>query len=678
MSNQGTSNGARISSQRPRTPSPTPKGCRHKQPSTPSRATPRTRKTPLSARLRGIKQQKMTRDELRAKLSKRLGLTFEVDDWQAEMILKIQSGYDSVLVAGTGYGKSIIFEGLAALNKSKTIVVISPLKALERDQVEEAKKKGLSAKMINEDTVKDDRSLFGRIRRGQDQLYYVSPEMALSESFVALWQDTSFRGRVQAIIVDEAHCIAQWGDDFREHYKELGRLRNYVGHDIPFLACTATCSTAIFNVIWKTLDFGNRPFWGLDVGADRANLAYITRKLKNPRNPVLDVLNILPAKIPSDAPIDILPKCLFYFDEVPACGDAVETLRKCLPGHLRGAVQTFKSPTSEPGKALTWDEFRAGRCRILCATDAAGMGCNVPDVQYVVCFKVTQSLAVLAQRWGRAGRRRDIEGTCILLVPNWVFRPHPLPPHLATTRTGRPRVLEPKSHTQRREKLGKEQEEFLNLGFDESNRGCAHTYLSTQFRPITLLPTYTCLDHAGQRPAAGGKRADRSQFDLRWTRLDLNRHPPRSRCCNWCSPSLSDLIQPPPNDDPRLSAYMDEFIIPLDPAMAPNVGSLNMDSEQRSRSSSLASSISSVEPIAPFIPLTSKATIPEAERSRLEDMIERWRESRHAARAPQVSFTSRRLDMPNKAVNSLLNHAANYMQAPEIDVNLLRKYTAKT
>ncbi|KAI0308564.1 P-loop containing nucleoside triphosphate hydrolase protein, partial [Amylostereum chailletii] len=120
--------------------------------------------------------------------------------------------------------------------------------------------------------------------------------------------------------------------------------------------------------------------------------------------------------IPNDAPIDIIPKCLFCFDEVPACGDVVETLRKCLPCHLRGAVQTFKSPTSEPGKALTWDEFRVGRCQILCATDAAGMGCNVPDVQYVVCFKVTQSLAVLAQRWGRAGRRRDVEGTCILLV----------------------------------------------------------------------------------------------------------------------------------------------------------------------------------------------------------------------------------------------------------------------
>ncbi|KAI0308418.1 P-loop containing nucleoside triphosphate hydrolase protein, partial [Amylostereum chailletii] len=111
-----------------------------------------------------------------------------------------------------------------------------------------------------------------------------------------------------------------------------------------------------------------------------------------------------------------LPKCLFYFDTIPLGNQAMQTLRKCLPGHLRECVRTFKSTSSERAKALIWDEFKNGQTRILCATDAAGMGCNVPDVQYVALFNAPKSLSVLMQRWGRAGRSRAISGTCLLFV----------------------------------------------------------------------------------------------------------------------------------------------------------------------------------------------------------------------------------------------------------------------
>ncbi|KAI0038104.1 P-loop containing nucleoside triphosphate hydrolase protein, partial [Auriscalpium vulgare] len=340
--------------------------------------------------------------------------------WQAEMIHKIKSGYDAMLVAGTGYGKSVVFEGLAALDKSRSVIVISPLKALERDQVREAEKKGLKAAMVNEDTI--DANMWASLRKCEHHLYYVSPEMALSDGFVKLWQDAKFRARIQALIVDEAHCIDEWGDSFREQYGALGKLRNYVGHDVPFFACTATCSTDTFNVIWNSLGFGNRPFWGLDVGCDRPNLLFLTRVLQNTQNPVLDALNILPEKIANDAPRNALPKSLLYFDTIDACKLAVNTLRKCLPAHLRDAVQTFKATSSERAKELTWKQFSEGHIRILCATDAAGMGCNVADVEYTVIFDVPKSLSVLVQRWGRAARKRTINGTCLLFVPKWAFR----------------------------------------------------------------------------------------------------------------------------------------------------------------------------------------------------------------------------------------------------------------
>ncbi|EPS93169.1 hypothetical protein FOMPIDRAFT_1087018, partial [Fomitopsis schrenkii] len=89
-----------------------------------------------------------------------------------------------------------------------------------------------------------------------------------------------FRARLQAVIIDEAHCVDEWGkDDFRKQYRQLSSLRGYTSYSIPFLACTATCSTHTFDVLWDTLQFGYRPFWGLDVGCDRPNLLFDIRPI---------------------------------------------------------------------------------------------------------------------------------------------------------------------------------------------------------------------------------------------------------------------------------------------------------------------------------------------------------------------------------------------------------------
>ncbi|KAJ7600882.1 hypothetical protein C8J56DRAFT_768845 [Mycena floridula] len=118
--------------------------------------------------------------------------------------------------------------------------------------------------------------------------------MALSDSFSSLWKDPKFRRRLTAMVVDEAHCIDEWGSDkFRPLYRQLHTLRGYSGQEVPFVACTATCQTSTFETVWTSLGFGTRPFWGLDVGCDRPNLLFITRELQNIKNPVLDVLNLV-------------------------------------------------------------------------------------------------------------------------------------------------------------------------------------------------------------------------------------------------------------------------------------------------------------------------------------------------------------------------------------------------
>ncbi|KAI0722097.1 P-loop containing nucleoside triphosphate hydrolase protein, partial [Fomitopsis betulina] len=218
-------------------------------------------------------------------------------------------------------------------------------------------------------------------------------------------------------IIDEAHCIDEWGqENFRKQYRQLNRLREYASHSVPFLACTATCSTSTFNVLWDTLGYGYRPFWGIDVGCDRPNLLFDIRPIANKANPVIDILNILPPVITSETTLDDIPKTILYFDSENACLQAKNTLRKCLPAHLLDAVYAFSSSISEKAKNLLWERFRGGSLRVLCATDAAGMGCNVPDIRYVVIVGCPKSLSVVAQRWGRAGRDRSTAATCILLV----------------------------------------------------------------------------------------------------------------------------------------------------------------------------------------------------------------------------------------------------------------------
>jgi superfamily II DNA helicase RecQ len=271
-------------------------------------------------------------------------------------------------------------------------------------QSKQAREKGIKAILINKDNTHD--PTVWKTAQKTAQLVYISPEMALSDHFGKLWTDIKFRSRVQALIVDEAHCIDEWGEEFCPMYKQLHRIRNFTGQEVPFVACTATCATRTFNVIWNSLAFRHWPFWGLDVGCDRNNLFYLTRTLKNISNPILDVLNFLPVNLNETSDRSLIPKILTYHDSVAGTKAAKETWRRALPPHLRDCVYAYSADISEAAKQECWDGFRSGRYRILCATDAAGMGCNVPDVEYSIVFECPKSLAVLVQRWGRAGRNR--------------------------------------------------------------------------------------------------------------------------------------------------------------------------------------------------------------------------------------------------------------------------------
>ncbi|KAJ3805596.1 P-loop containing nucleoside triphosphate hydrolase protein, partial [Lentinula lateritia] len=213
--------------------------------------------------------------------------------WQAHTIHQVLQGYDGIVVAATGLGKSLIFEGTAKLAGSgKAVVVICPLKSLKRDQAQHAINKGLFADTINEDTEKTPE--LWRRACNTSQLIYISPETAKSDLFrCKVWNHRSFCSPVAAAFVDETHVIDEWGNDkFRPVYRELNELWTWCGYGIPIWACTATAHTSTFDLVWRTLCFGCWPFWSIDVGADCPNLFFHTCVLKNINNPMLDALNL--------------------------------------------------------------------------------------------------------------------------------------------------------------------------------------------------------------------------------------------------------------------------------------------------------------------------------------------------------------------------------------------------
>ncbi|KAJ7195377.1 P-loop containing nucleoside triphosphate hydrolase protein [Mycena pura] len=659
------------------TPQPQTPRKRDARPPSGSPRTPRRRARKTATRLQGTSSAKLSYAEISTQLIALLALTFIPELWQIYLISRILRGFDSVFLAGTGYGKSLVFEGLAVLGgKNKVVIVICPLKALERDQVSfpphsqlelealkqskqviHARKKGINAILINEDNTKT--ASLWKEARTTAQLVYISPEMACSDSFVRLWKDPKFRGRITALIVDEAHCIDEWGDEFRPEYKKLEMLRSYTGQGVPFVACTATASTSTFDTIWNSLGFGNRPFWGLDVGCGRNNLLYLTRSMSNPQNPVLDVLNYLPETLDDNTPREAVDKMLFYFDSETACGKGVNTVRSALPAHLRDCVYAFSSGISEDAKKDCWEGFMSGRYRIICCTDAAGMGCNVHDVKITIIFDCPSSLAVLSQRWGRTGRGRGTIGTCLLLVRSWAFRPIPAS-HVASAATvqqlqqlrGQKKAkLEPQGHTTSRGKIESTLEAFINSGLAAGKDGrCSHRIMARVFRPWTGLSIFDSLD--ATTPTSVGELSRNSAYELQWTQIDLpGKTPPDDRCCGVCNPALLASFRPSSARDHRLRQFAAEFIHPLAEA--------DPEPELRPTSPSSAVSDNSTETVE-FEPLAKGQAVSKADKEMLRARLVEWRALRHKRRGAS-KFISAEVALPPRTLEALVTASGKFL-----------------
>ena len=320
---------------------------------------------------------------------------------QREAMDAVLAGRDSIVVLPTGGGKSLCFQAPAML-RSGLAVVVSPLISLMKDQVDTLVGNGVPAALYNSSLAPDEKAqVVAGLRQGRYRLLYVSPERLVgdgSDSFLNLLSscDVSF------VAVDEAHCISQWGHDFRPEYRQLGRLRQLLP-GIGLHAYTATATARIRKDIAAQL--------GLDdpvelVGSfDRPNLVY--RAL--PRATLKKQLTEVLARHKREAGI-------VY------CTSRRET--EALAEWLTGvgvAALPYHAGLSDQERSRNQDAFLSERVDVIVATVAFGMGIDRSDVRFVVHAGAPRSLEHYQQESGRAGRD-GLEAECLLIYSTGDFQ----------------------------------------------------------------------------------------------------------------------------------------------------------------------------------------------------------------------------------------------------------------
>lgn len=311
--------------------------------------------------------------------------------YQQEIIQDLLEGRDVLAVLATGGGKSLCYQVPALIGNGVTLV-ISPLIALMKDQVDDLQARGISAEALNSScSYVATRRILSELEENVVQILYVSPEKAVSDDFLALIASLP----ITLIAVDEAHCISMWGHQFRPEYRSLQILKERFPQ-VPMVALTATATPDVRDDIARQLNLNNPSIY---VGSfNRENLRYlVVQKEEDAYERLRDYLQ----GRGTDAGI-------IY----TATRDGAETLAARLRADGIPALPYHAGMTAA-ARERTHDRFMAGKVPVICATSAFGMGIDKPDVRFVVHYDMPKTLEAYYQESGRAGRDGG-ESDCIL------------------------------------------------------------------------------------------------------------------------------------------------------------------------------------------------------------------------------------------------------------------------
>ena len=299
---------------------------------------------------------------------------------QREIISSIASGNDTLGLMPTGGGKSITFQ-VPALANEGTCIVITPLIALMKDQVDNLRRKGILAAAVYSGMPRRDiLAALDNCILGSTKLLYVSPERIASE----LFQTKLAHMRVSFITVDEAHCISQWGYDFRPSYLRIADIRK-LKPDAPILALTATATPQVVDDIQARLGFARSNVFSMSF--ERKNLAYVVRHTDNKQGELLHILN------------SVQGSAIVYVRSRNKTKETSEWLEAHNISSTYYHAGLEHSTKDERQKAWHDDEKR-----VMVATNAFGMGIDKPDVRLVVHTDSPSSIEAYFQEAGRAGR----------------------------------------------------------------------------------------------------------------------------------------------------------------------------------------------------------------------------------------------------------------------------------
>lgn len=298
---------------------------------------------------------------------------------QENIVRTALSGKDVLAILPTGGGKSVCFQ-VPALMKDGIALVITPLIALMKDQVQNLNARGIKAVAIYAGMTRWDVDLaLNNAAYGVVRFLYISPERIGTRLFQSYIPVMKF----SFIVIDEAHCISQWGYDFRPDYLKIGELRDQV--DAPVIALTATATPEVADDIMEKLKFREKTL--IRSGFERPNLSYIVRKCEDKMGQMLNICN------------GVKGTGIVYVRS----RSKTEELAAALSAHGISA-SFYHAGLGHELRMLRQEEWKSGKTRVMVCTNAFGMGIDKPDVRFVIHADMPDSPEAYFQEAGRAGR----------------------------------------------------------------------------------------------------------------------------------------------------------------------------------------------------------------------------------------------------------------------------------
>src|SRR5213080_2934401 len=310
---------------------------------------------------------------------------------QREIIDDVLAGRDVFVLMPTGGGKSLCFQ-LPALMRDGLTIVVSPLIALMKDQVDALQASGIAATYLNSTLNREEAKARWRgLHRGEYRLLYVAPERLMLDTFL----ERALNWNIAQFAIDEAHCISEWGHDFRPEYRELKKLRKHLP-DVPIMALTATATEQVRADIIKELNLRDpRPYVA---SFNRPNLTYRVVAKTAPYDQLLAFMR----SRPNDSGIVYC-----------ASRRSTESLARNL-NENGVSTKTYHAGLTTSERTRHQEAFLRDDVRVITATIAFGMGINKPNVRFVVHYDLPKNLESYYQETGRAGRD-GLPSECVLL-----------------------------------------------------------------------------------------------------------------------------------------------------------------------------------------------------------------------------------------------------------------------